>query len=110
MLARKARNSIGRLNGKKTVAAPEPSQHDEPAEFEPPRPEAPKAFTEKEVTEKIKELLRQAQEQGHLTYDDINDAIPQEVISAETLDDIYSKLRKLNVEIVESADQIRRKP
>src|SRR5262245_3363557 len=29
-----------------------------------------------ELTEKVKELLRLAQEQGYLTYNDINDALP----------------------------------
>jgi hypothetical protein len=29
-----------------------------------------------DLTEKIKELVRLAQEQGYLTYNDINDALP----------------------------------
>ena len=35
-----------------------------------------------ELTEKIKELLRLAQEQGYLTYNDINDALPDNIVSA----------------------------
>ena len=57
-----------------------------------------------DLTEKIKELVRLAQEQGYLTYTDINDALPDAVISAEDLDEIYSKLRNLDVEIVDQAE------
>ena len=34
------------------------------------------------LPEKIKDLIRLAQEQGHLTYDDINDALPESVVKA----------------------------
>ena len=57
-----------------------------------------------EVAEKVKELVRLAQEQGYLTYGDINDALPDNLISAEELDDIYVKLRNLEIEIVDQAE------
>jgi RNA polymerase primary sigma factor len=57
-----------------------------------------------DLTEKVKELLRLAQEQGYLTYDDINEALPENVVSPEDLDEIFEKLRNLEVEIVEQAE------
>src|SRR6267378_8465709 len=57
-----------------------------------------------ELSEKIKELLRLAQEQGYLTYNDINDALPDNIVSPEELDEIYIKLRNLDVEIVDQAE------
>lgn len=57
-----------------------------------------------EVAEKIKELVRLAQEQGYLTYNDINDALPDTVISAEEMDEVYVKLRSLEIEIVDQAE------
>ena len=57
-----------------------------------------------DLTEKIKELLRLAQEQGYLTYGDINDALPESVVAPEDLDEIYIKLRNLDVEIVDQAE------
>src|SRR6266571_3287272 len=57
-----------------------------------------------DLTEKIKELVRLAQEQGYLTYSDINDALPDTMITAEELDEIYTKLRNLEVEIVDQAE------
>ncbi|MBI4325088.1 MAG: RNA polymerase sigma factor RpoD [Chloroflexi bacterium] len=57
-----------------------------------------------DLTEKIKELVRLAQEQGYLTYSDINDALPDSIVTPEDLDEIYIKLRNLEVEIVDQAE------
>ncbi len=57
-----------------------------------------------DLTEKIKELVRLAQEQGYLTYNDINDALPDAIVSSEDLDEIYIKLRNLEVQIVDQAE------
>jgi RNA polymerase primary sigma factor len=80
--------------------------------LQPPQPPvvvavaAPEVFTTESpiIAEKIKDLLRLAQDQGYVTYDDINDAIPDEIVSPELLDTIYSKLRGFEVEIVEAPD------
>ena len=61
------------------------------------------------IVEKVKELLRLAQDQGYLTYDDINDALPDEFVTPEILDNIYSRLRSSEVEIVEAPDLERHK-
>ena len=57
-----------------------------------------------DLTEKVKELLRLAQEQGYLTYNDINDALPDNIVTADDLDEIYIKLRSLEIEIVDQAE------
>src|SRR5215472_5610752 len=57
-----------------------------------------------EIAEKVKELLRLAQEQGYLTYNDVNEALPDSLITGEELDEIYVKLRNLEVEIVDQAE------
>jgi RNA polymerase primary sigma factor len=56
------------------------------------------------LAEKVKELVRLAQEQGYLTYTDINDSLPDAVVSPDELDDLYGKLRILEVEIVDQAE------
>jgi len=50
-------------------------------------------------TETIKTLLHLAQEHGYVTYDDINDVLPDN-LSPDDLDALLSKLRGLDVEIV----------
>jgi RNA polymerase primary sigma factor len=57
-----------------------------------------------EIAEKIKELVRLAQEQGYLTYNDVNEALPDTMITGEELDEVYVKLRNLEVEIVDQAE------
>ncbi len=55
-------------------------------------------------TEKIKELLRLAQEQGYLTYTDINELLSESTTSPNELDEIYLQLRNLDVDIVDQAE------
>jgi len=57
-----------------------------------------------ELAEKVKELVRLAQEQGYLTYGDVNDALPENVITPGELDDVCAKLRNLEIEIVDQAE------
>ncbi len=57
-----------------------------------------------EIAEKVKELVRLAQEQGYLTHGDITEALPEGLVSSEELDEIYLKLRNLEVEIVDQAE------
>jgi RNA polymerase primary sigma factor len=57
-----------------------------------------------EIAEKVKELVRLAQEQGYLTYGDINDVLPDTMVTPEDLDEIYIKLRNLEVDIVDQAE------
>jgi RNA polymerase primary sigma factor len=57
-----------------------------------------------EIADKVKELIRLAQDQGHLTYTDINDALPDNLISPEELDEIFNKLRGLEIEIIDQAE------
>jgi RNA polymerase primary sigma factor len=73
-----------------------------PPELNPlPRIEPPKL----DLTEKVKELVRLAKEQGYLTYNDISEALPENsAATADELDEIYIKLRNLEVEIVDPAE------
>ena len=57
-----------------------------------------------DLTQKVKDLLRLAKEQGHLTYDDLSDALPDEVATPADLDLVLSKLRSLEVEITDATE------
>ena len=52
-----------------------------------------------DLTETIKTLLHLSQEHGYVTYDDINDVLPDN-LSPDDLDALLTKLRGLDVEIV----------
>ena len=63
------------------------------------------------LPEKIKELVQLAQDQGHLTISDINETLPKDLITPEKLDEVFAKLKSLEVEIVEHLDAApRQKP
>jgi RNA polymerase primary sigma factor len=52
----------------------------------------------------IKELVRLAREQGSLTPNDINDLLPEQQSTPEQLDEVLSKLRELEIEVVDPAE------
>jgi len=57
-----------------------------------------------DLTEKVRDLVRLAREQGHLTYEDVNDALPDHLVTAEDLDQVHSKLRAMEIDVVDPAE------
>ncbi|HTI98417.1 MAG TPA: RNA polymerase sigma factor RpoD [Dongiaceae bacterium] len=56
----------------------------------------------------IQKLVQLAHDRGYLTYDDINDALPDD-LTPDDLDTIYTKLKTLDIEIVDNAEESRSK-
>jgi len=79
---------------------------EEPAADQPPNPLV-QNDSDPALSEKVKELVRLAREQGHLTYNDINEAVPENAVTPEVLDEVFSKLRTLEIEIVEQPEMDR---
>ena len=52
------------------------------------------------VAEGVKALLEKGKSQGHLTYDDINDILPDEIISPERVDAILRHLDDQGINLV----------
>jgi RNA polymerase primary sigma factor len=94
-------------NGTKKAHAPSPAKPSEAHPAHPVAPGTPGAVID--LAETIKTLLHLAHENGHITYDDINDVLP-EGLSPDDLDELYTKLRGLDVEIVDHAEVERAKP
>ena len=67
--------------------------------IQPPAPVAVSTITSVDLAETVKTLLHLSQEHGYITYDDINDILPDN-LSPEDLDSLLTKLRSLDVEIV----------
>jgi len=53
---------------------------------------------------KVKELIALAEDQGYLTFEDINEAIPESVIDPEELEAYLQLLRGMDIDIVQSQD------
>lgn len=54
--------------------------------------------------QKIKELIALAEDQGYLTFEDVNEAIPDSVIDPEELESYLALLRGMDIDIVQSQD------
>jgi len=65
--------------------------------------DSPEILNEEERKEQIKDLIRLAETQGYLTFDDINEFLPQNVIRAEDLEQYLALLRHMDIEIIESS-------
>ncbi len=57
-----------------------------------------------EVQSKLRDLVRLAKEQGHITYDDLNDALPDGYISPDTMEEIILRLRGMDFEITDASE------
>jgi len=57
-----------------------------------------------EVQNRIRELIKLAKEQGYLTFDDLNEALPEGVTDADELDLILTRLRRLEIDIIEASE------
>jgi RNA polymerase primary sigma factor len=72
-----------------------------------PMPTPISSISAVDLTETIKNLLQLAQDHGYVTYDDINDILPEN-LSPEELDSLLTKLRNLDVEIVMDQAEVER--
>jgi len=62
-----------------------------------------------DMTEATKTLIRMAREQGHLTYDDVNEVLADGV-SPDALDLLYTKLHSVGIEVVAHVEAEKAKP
>ena len=70
----------------------------------PPPPADLKLDQQKLLQEKVRELMKLAKEQGYLTYDDLEEIIPEEITDPDKFEFIISKLRAVEIEIIQSSD------
>jgi len=57
-----------------------------------------------EIQARIRELIKLAKEQGYLTFDDLNEALPEGITDADDLDLILTQLRRMEVDIIEASE------
>jgi RNA polymerase primary sigma factor len=57
-----------------------------------------------EVQTRIRELIKLAKEQGYLTFDDLNEALPEGITDADQLDLILTRLRRMEIDIIEASE------
>ncbi len=53
----------------------------------------------------VKKLITKAKKKGYVTYDELNDALPQGEMSSDQIEDIQSALSDMGVQIVENDEE-----
>jgi RNA polymerase primary sigma factor len=72
-------------------------------------PWAPKArkefkrMSEEPKLEELDRLISMGKQKGFLTYDEVNDALPSDIVSLDQLDDIMMMFGAMDIEVVDSA-------
>ena len=86
----------------KADAKPKPSS--KPAST-PVLPDQPLAFNvdAPEMAEKLRELIKLAKEQGYLTFDDLNEALPDSVNEPDEMEAIFARLRGMEIDIIDAS-------
>ncbi len=54
----------------------------------------------------IKKLITKAKKRGYVTYDELNEALPQGEMSSDQIEDIQAAISEMGVQIVESDDDV----
>ena len=53
----------------------------------------------------LKKLLTKAKRRGYVTYDELNEALPQDQMSSEQIEDAMSAISEMNINIVENDEE-----
>jgi RNA polymerase primary sigma factor len=71
----------------------------------PATPEAGKRRIDTpEIQEKIRELIKLAKEQDYLTYDDINEILPNDLVDPDDVEAIMERLRNMEFDIIDASE------
>ncbi|WP_353217544.1 RNA polymerase sigma factor region1.1 domain-containing protein, partial [Sandarakinorhabdus sp.] len=52
----------------------------------------------------IKKLIARAKKRGYITYDEINEALPQDQMTSEQIEDIMSAINEMGINVVENEE------
>lgn len=59
---------------------------------------------QKLLQEKIRELLKLAKEQGYITFEDLDEHLPEGMNDPETIDSILAQLRAVEIDIIDASE------
>ncbi len=68
------------------------------------QPPANALEAQKLLQEKIRELLKLAKEQGYITFEDLDEHLPEGMNDPETIDAILAQLRAVEIDIIDASD------
>jgi len=75
-----------------------------PVEVKEPAREASDKGTNKKRAREISELIALGKEKGHLTFEEVNNILPVDIVSSEEIDEILGILGDENIKLVDSEE------
>jgi RNA polymerase primary sigma factor len=61
----------------------------------------------KKSIEEVKQLIDMGKEKGFLTYEEVNDLLPPDIVSSDQIDDVMSMFGEMEIEIVDSVQKVK---
>src|SRR5215813_404092 len=88
-----------------TVNAPVVRLQD-PDAVSPAKQPASKPVQQKKEIKEVKKLIDLGKEKGYLTYDEVNDMLPADVVSPDQIDDVMSLFGEMDIEVIDSNQRV----
>src|SRR5467141_4931730 len=63
----------------------------------------PTSMADEPKLQELDKLIAKGKEKGFLTYDEVNDALPSDIVSLDQLDDIMMLFGSMDIEVVDAA-------
>ncbi|MBW1838431.1 MAG: RNA polymerase sigma factor RpoD [Deltaproteobacteria bacterium] len=64
-------------------------------------------MSKKDTIDQVTQLIDMAKEKGFLTYEEVNDILPSDIVSPDQLDDLMIMFGEMDIEIVEGVQKVK---
>jgi RNA polymerase primary sigma factor len=96
------------MAGGRTKRAPFGTPEVHPANGEPIVPSKPAGHprAQKKDIKEVKKLIDLGKEKGYLTYDELNDLLPPDIVSPDQIDDVMSIFGEMDIEVIDTNQRV----
>ncbi|MBU1083950.1 MAG: RNA polymerase sigma factor RpoD, partial [Candidatus Omnitrophica bacterium] len=70
--------------------------------------ETPEIDTERSAI--VRELIKTGKDKGYLSYDEINNVLPDDIVSSDEVDEVMTALEGADIKVVESEEELEKIP
>src|SRR5256886_5079547 len=92
------------IEGEEVVAVEDDDDFADDDEDEVPAKKSGSKATERK---EVRDLLAMGRDKGFLTYDEVNDALPADIVSSDQIDDVMSMFGDNDIAIVDEANKVK---
>jgi len=64
-------------------------------------------MAKKDTIDQVNQLIDMGRDKGFLTYEEVNDVLPSEVVSPDQIDDLMIMFGEMDIEIVEGTQKVK---